>query len=64
MLRHFPGRVVPLAVLLGLPAHSQTTDAVVSGTVVDPEGAVVPVAVVSAENVKTGVVSSTKTNSA
>src|SRR5690242_3054787 len=61
---HFRGRIVLLALLLTAGAYSQTTDAVVSGTVVDPGGAVVPQASVFAENTRTGVVSSGKTNAA
>src|SRR5690242_9330220 len=61
---HFWGRIVFLAMLLSGAAYSQSTDAVVSGTVIDPEGAVVPQATVFAESVKTGVVSSMKTNGA
>ena len=58
--------VTALFCVLALPpiAHTQSTDAVVSGTVIDPDGAVVPNATVTAENVKTGVVATTKTNHA
>src|SRR4051794_24251595 len=59
---HFSGRIVSLVLLFAGALFSQSTDAVVSGTVIDPEGSVVPQAAVFAESVKTGVVSSVKTN--
>ena len=49
---------------LALPAFSQSTNATVSGTVLDPAGARVPNVQVMAENVNTGVVLTTMTNEA
>ncbi len=49
---------------VALPAFSQSTNATVSGTVLDPAGARVPNVQVMAENVNTGVVLSTMTNEA
>ncbi len=49
-----------LSLSLGLVA--QTTDAVLSGSVLDPSGAALPTAGVAAENVKTGVVYRTVAN--
>src|SRR6266516_1059709 len=49
---------------LALPAFSQSTNATVSGTVLDPAGARVPNVQVIAENVNTGVVLTTTTNEA
>ena len=49
---------------LALPAFSQSTNATVSGTMLDPAGARVPNVQVMAENVNTGVVLTTTTNEA
>ena len=49
---------------VALPAFSQSTNATVSGTVLDPAGARVPNVQVMAENVNTGVVLTTMTNEA
>ena len=49
---------------VALPAFSQSTNATVSGTVLDPAGARVPNVQVMAENVNTGVVLTTATNEA
>src|SRR5437899_10207649 len=47
---------------LALPAFTQSTNATLSGTVLDPAGARVPNAQVMAENVNTRVVLTTMTN--
>lgn len=48
--------------LCGL-GSAQTIDAIIAGTVTDPSGAVIPGVTVIAENVKTGVLVKTETNS-
>jgi hypothetical protein len=59
------GAVAMLACLCGTPdVLSQTTRATLTGTVTDPNGAVVPGAVVNATNIATNISSSTKTNQA
>ena len=52
--------------LLALPAaaYSQTTFASVTGTVTDPQGALVPGATVTATNVQTNIATTTKSNEA
>lgn len=57
------GTLLAFALLLGLsPAISQTITATVRGTVIDPAGAAVAGASVTAKNVDTGVKTSTVTN--
>jgi hypothetical protein len=57
------GMLLTFALLLGLsPASAQTITATVRGTVIDPAGAVVAGATVTARNVDTGVKSSTISN--
>jgi hypothetical protein len=58
-----PKRHRPEASVVGA-ALGQTTDAVLSGTVVGPSGAAIEGATVTVLNVKTGVVSTTTSNSA
>ena len=50
--------------LVALPAFTQSTNATLSGTVVDATGARVPKVAVMAENVNTGIVLTTATNEA
>ncbi|PYS48975.1 MAG: hypothetical protein DMG13_24360, partial [Acidobacteria bacterium] len=50
--------------LVALPAFTQSTNATLSGTVVDSTGARVPKVAVMAENVNTGIVLTTATNEA
>ena len=57
-------RLFALAFLTIFAAFSQTTDAVLGGTLTDSSEAVVPEALVAARNTNTGVVSRTKTNAA
>lgn len=54
--------IVALFLVCGAVSMAQTITGNIIGTVKDPSGAVVPSAVVSAKNVETGVVVSTKTN--
>jgi hypothetical protein len=57
------GMLLAFALLLGLsPASAQTITATVRGTIIDPAGAVVAGATVTARNVDTGVKSSTISN--
>ena len=59
--------VVTLVTLLTLPASltfAQTTNAMLSGTVIDRGGAVVPNAQITFENVETGIVLTTRSNEA
>jgi len=51
-----------LLAMICLPLAAQSTDAVVSGVVSDPSGAVIPASTVAARNVKTGVVTRTASN--
>jgi hypothetical protein len=51
-----------VSLLAFAPLFAQSTDAIVSGTIVDPTGAIVSDAAVSAKNLDTGVVTSTVTN--
>jgi hypothetical protein len=53
---------VMLSGFLALALWSQSSDAIVSGEVLDPSGAPVPDVAISAENVETGVVSHSKSN--
>lgn len=57
-------RVLLAAWLSLAAAAAQSTDVVLSGTVSDPTGASVPAATVTAENTKTGVRNTTRTNDA
>ena len=50
--------------LVGLPAFGQARDAIIRGTVTDPQGAVVVGAKVTVKNSATGAVSSTVTTDA
>ena len=55
-------KLLPAALWMGLwgnLATPQTTDAVLSGAVLDPSGAVIPGATVTTENLKTGTVAKT-----
>ncbi len=56
--------VVMLLVASAVAAYSQTTFASITGTVIDPTGALVPNVAVTATNVETGVKTSTKSNEA
>jgi hypothetical protein len=57
------GAMVVLACLCAAPqAPSQTTRATLTGTVTDPNGAVVPGATVNATNIATNISSATTTN--
>src|SRR5438270_12497013 len=64
MSRKSPAVVLVVCLLLNGLANGQSTDAVVSGAVTDPSGAAVPRAAVTAQNTKTGVSSTVKTNQA
>ena len=48
----------------GIPAPAQSTNAAISGNVLDPAGAVVPNAMITALNTQTGVMTTTTTNDA
>ena len=60
----FARQVVCLLLLLSTPAFAQTSNATLSGTVLDPQSAVVPNTTVTAENVATGIVLTATTNEA
>ena len=53
-----------LILFLALSANAQSTNATLSGTVVDPAGARIPNVLVTAQNVQTGVVLTNVTNAA
>src|ERR1051325_8323489 len=55
---------ITLALVWCIPSVGQVIKGSISGTVVDPQGAVVSGAQVKAKNIETGVVSSTTTDSA
>ena len=57
------GALAYLAVCISLPTHAQTVTGSIRGTVVDQTGAVVPAATVTAQNVNTGVVTTTVSDS-
>src|SRR5947209_9057898 len=54
--------VAAIAVFAPLALHGQTTAGQLQGTIQDPTGAVVPDAAVSARNLETGVIRTTKSN--
>src|SRR5215467_4449808 len=56
--------VVCLALLLSVPSMGQVLKGSISGTVVDPQGAVVSSATVKATNTQTGAVLNTKSDNA
>lgn len=63
MSRKLRASAFALLLLVFLPAaFSQTIDAILSGTVADPSGAVIPGATVTAVNVNTGVTVRTTAN--
>src|SRR5213593_5094955 len=54
--------ILALCLLASVPSHAQVAGATLSGTIADGQGGVVPGATVSATNIATGVMASTKTN--
>src|SRR5262245_42196259 len=58
------GLLCSLLVLVPVSVWPQTSNATLSGTVLDPQGAVVPNTKVAVESVRTGVVQTTTTNEA
>ena len=65
MINRFRGITTQLALFATIylgAASSQESRAVISGTVTDPQGAVVPLAIVEVRNLETNVTSKTLTN--
>jgi hypothetical protein len=62
-LRYFASFfAITLALVWGIPSMGQVGKGSISGSVIDPQGAVVPGAQIKAKNVDTGIVSSTTTD--
>ncbi|MBM3768927.1 MAG: TonB-dependent receptor, partial [Acidobacteria bacterium] len=55
---------IAIAVLLSISGYAQSTDAIISGSVIDPSGAGIAGSRVIARNTQTGVVSESETNAA
>jgi hypothetical protein len=64
-LRYFASLLaITLSLVWGIPSAGQVVKGSISGSIVDPQGAVVPGAQVKAKNIETGVVFSTTTDGA
>jgi hypothetical protein len=64
MKRFIPPQLVWLLLIVSVAAGAQTSNATLSGVVLDPQSAVVPNTRVTAENIATGIVLNTITNDA